>query len=171
MFSRDYVFKEIDGVKIEATVFWKPQSSSAHYGVGMTFPRTLNRLIARLTHFQALGFHGGAFVIGSRYFLPEAEIEYLADAGFVVVSADYRLCPQVALYDVIQDAIDSFAWCKRELPGKLKADAGIEVDGRKIVAFGQSSGGLLALHLVRYPFSHSLLLPNKSNSLRSGRRF
>ncbi|KAK3896516.1 Alpha/Beta hydrolase protein, partial [Staphylotrichum tortipilum] len=110
----------------------KPQARAAPYGI-------------------ALGFHGGGFVIGSRYFIPEAEIAYLAEAGFLVVSADYRLCPQVALYDAIEDAIDAFSWCKTELPAKLSADVGISVDGRKIVAFGQSAGGLLALHLGTLP--------------------
>jgi acetyl esterase/lipase len=78
-----------------------------------------------------------------------AEIEYLANAGFVVVSADYRLCPQVSLFDgPIRDAMDAFAWCKSELPGKLETDAGIEIDSSQIVAWGQSAGALMALYLV-----------------------
>ncbi|KAK3900560.1 Alpha/Beta hydrolase protein [Staphylotrichum tortipilum] len=132
MQSRDYVFKEVDGVKVEATAFWMPRGSAAPYGI-------------------ALGFHGGAFVVGSRHFIPRPEIEHLADAGFVVVSADYRLCPQVSLLEIIQDATDVFEWCKSELPGKLKADGGIDVDPTKTVAFGQSAGGFLALTLGGLP--------------------
>ncbi|KAH6981585.1 Alpha/Beta hydrolase protein [Ilyonectria sp. MPI-CAGE-AT-0026] len=132
MLKKDYIFKEAGDVSIAATAFWKPADTGLPYGI-------------------ALAFHGGGFVMGSRYFIPEVEIEYLCDAHFVVVSADYRLCPQVALRDVIQDAIDAFSWCKLNLPAKLNHDAGIEIDAEKIVAFGQSAGALLALHLGGLP--------------------
>jgi len=85
--------------------------------------------------------------------LPEEQIQYLADAGYVVVSADYRLCPQVSLYEgPIEDAKDAYRWCKSHLPGLLKEGAGINVDGSRIAVFGHSAGGCLALHLVSYDF-------------------
>ncbi|EEU35506.1 uncharacterized protein NECHADRAFT_55522 [Fusarium vanettenii 77-13-4] len=130
MFKRDYVYKEVDGVSVAATVIWKSTLDESPYGIA---------------------FHGGGFVIGSRHFIPEVEIDYLCGAHYVVVSADYRLCPQVPLHHVIQDAVDAFSWCKSDLPARLNNDAGIAVDGQKIVAFGQSAGGLLALHLGGLP--------------------
>lgn len=90
-------------------------------------------------------------MIGSRHFIPGVEIQYLCDANYVVVSADYRLCPQVALCNVVQDAIDAFSWCKSDLPMRLAQEFGIQLNTDKIVTFGQSAGGLLALHLVRTP--------------------
>ncbi|KAF7553254.1 hypothetical protein G7Z17_g3738 [Cylindrodendrum hubeiense] len=132
MLTKDYIFKETDGVSVAATAFWKPTETGIPYGI-------------------ALAFHGGGFVVGSRYFIPNVEIEYLCEGHFVVVSADYRLCPQVALRDAIQDAVDAFSWCKSDLPAKLNRDAGIDIDAKKIVAFGQSAGSLLALHLGGLP--------------------
>lgn len=98
--------------------------------------------------------------------IPEVEIDYLCNRHYVVVSADYRLCPQAALSDIIQDAIDAFSWCKSVLPTKLRHDVGIEVDSARIVAFGQSAGSLLALHLVRKSPSSDCLVPSE-HALRS----
>ncbi|KAJ5513434.1 Alpha/beta hydrolase fold-3 [Penicillium fimorum] len=129
MDSRDYAFKTFgDAEKVYATAHWAKSQTDAPLGI-------------------ALAFHGGGFVVGSRLMLPMEQIEYLANAGFVVVSADYRLCPQVSLYDgPIQDAKDVYAWCKESLPGLLKKDAEIEVDPSRTVVFGHSAGGNLALH-------------------------
>ncbi|KAK7442891.1 hypothetical protein CaCOL14_011109 [Colletotrichum acutatum] len=126
--SKDYVFKEVGETLIQTTAYWKTTNSEEPKGL-------------------ALAFHGGGFVIGSRHSLPEVEVGYLADANFIVVSADYRLCPQVALREVIEDAIDVFSWCKTEFPAKFEADTGLRINARKTVVFGQSAGALLALHL------------------------
>ena len=66
--------------------------------------------------------------------------------GFVVVTPEYRLCPQVSLYDgPIQDAKDSLKWCQEELPALLKEKTGTDVDASRIVTMGHSAGGMLAL--------------------------
>ncbi|CAI7640056.1 unnamed protein product [Penicillium glandicola] len=129
MDSRDYAFKAFgDGDHIYATAHWSKSKADAPLGI-------------------ALAFHGGGFVVGFRKMLPMVQIEYLANAGFVVVSADYRLCPQVPLYDgPIQDAKDAYAWCKDCLPGLLKKDVSLDVDPSRTVVFGHSAGGCLALH-------------------------
>jgi acetyl esterase/lipase len=63
----------------------------------------------------------------------------------VVVTPEYRLCPQVSLYDgPIQDAKDVLRWCQHELPGLLE-NANVQVDSSRIVAMGHSAGGQLAL--------------------------
>ncbi|KAI1381232.1 Alpha/Beta hydrolase protein [Hypoxylon crocopeplum] len=94
-----------------------------------------------------LMFHGGAFVIGSRFMISSQPTRDLVDAGFVVVSADYSLCPQVSLYDgPEQDAKDAYRWCKEKLPSLLAED-GIVVDSTKVMALGYSSGATLALCL------------------------
>jgi acetyl esterase/lipase len=81
--------------------------------------------------------------------LPQEQIQYLTDSGFVVVSADYRLCPQVSLYEgPIQDAKDAYTWCKKSLPGLLKEEAQIEIDSARVVVLGHSAGACLALHTV-----------------------
>lgn len=64
-------------------------------------------------------------MVGSRHFIPEVEIEYLCDTHYVVVSADYRLCPQVALRNVVQDAVDAFSWCQSDLSIKFAKEYGV----------------------------------------------
>lgn len=147
--SQAYPFKSLsEGGYIYATVHWPEGKQDGPYGIGtylffqMT-PSNSNMLVA-------LAFHGGGFVVGSRDMLPQEQIQYLTDSGFVVVSADYRLCPQVSLYDgPIQDAKDAYTWCKQHLPALVKEGAEIEVDPSQTVVFGHSAGGLLALHTVR----------------------
>lgn len=76
-------------------------------------------------------------------------IEDLVAAGFVVVSADYTLCPQLPLYDgPLQDARSVYAWCKTELPAKMAVEH-VKVDPARVVAVGYSAGATLALCLVR----------------------
>lgn len=90
-------------------------------------------------------------MVGSRHFIPEVEIEYLRDAHYVVFfSADCRLCLQTALRNVVQDAADAFSWCKSDLPIKIAEGIRCQLNTEKIVTFGESAGGLLALHLVEH---------------------
>ncbi|KAI1341023.1 Alpha/Beta hydrolase protein [Xylariaceae sp. FL0016] len=127
--SKTLNFKDLsDGQSIPATVHWKDGDSGASKGV-------------------ALVFHGGSFVLGSRLMNPQEHIDDLQDAGFVAVTPDYRLCPQVSLYEgPEQDARDAFRWCKSQLP-RLMASEGVTIDPSKIVALGYSAGGTLALCL------------------------
>lgn len=80
--------------------------------------------------------------------IPASQIKVLVDMGFVVVTPEYRLCPQVSLYDgPIEDTKDCFLWAKQELPGLLGKE-GVSVDPTSVVAIGYSCGGNLVLHLV-----------------------
>jgi acetyl esterase/lipase len=91
-------------------------------------------------------FHAGGFVMGTTKMIPERQVANLVGRGFVVVTPEYRLCPQVSLYEgPIQDAKDVYRWCQEELPGLLKEAKGVEVDASRIVAMGHSAGGQLAL--------------------------
>jgi acetyl esterase/lipase len=90
-------------------------------------------------------FHAGGFVLGSTDMIPKSQIGYLVGKGFVVVTPEYRLCPQVSLYDgPIQDAKDVYRWCQEDLPALLK-ERTINVDASRIGVMGHSAGGLLAL--------------------------
>ncbi|USP79377.1 hypothetical protein yc1106_06651 [Curvularia clavata] len=135
MQSKDYYFKQVDDSHIGATVHWKPtedETVTQKYGI-------------------CLAFHGGGFVVGSRHMIPNTEVHYLCDRNYVVVSVDYRLCPQIGLREVIQDGVDAFSWCQTDLPSIIRDDAGIELDVDRIVVLGQSAGSLLALHLGSLP--------------------
>lgn len=92
-------------------------------------------------------FHAGGFVLGSTAMIPKRHIDYLVATGFVVIAPEYRLCPQVSLYEgPIQDAKDVYRWCQEKLPTELEQHAaGVAVDVSRIGVMGQSAGGLLAL--------------------------
>ncbi|KAH7089991.1 alpha beta-hydrolase [Paraphoma chrysanthemicola] len=125
------------------TLTWKTDASAgpipAHVHnstTAMTGPRPI-----------ALIFHAGGFVLGSSVMIPRSQISYLAQRGFVIVVPEYRLCPQVSLYEgPIQDAKDVLVWCREELPALLRQEnVEIEIDTTKVVAMGHSAGGHLAL--------------------------
>lgn len=91
-------------------------------------------------------FHAGGFVLGTADLIPKNQIAILVESGFVVIAPEYRLCPQVSLYDgPIQDAKDILRWCQTKLPTLLKDVTSVEADATRIVAMGHSAGGLLAL--------------------------
>lgn len=46
------------------------------------------------------------------------------------------------------DALDAYKWSQTKVPELLLNDAGIEVDGSRVVTFGQSCGATLALLMV-----------------------
>ncbi|KAF2098488.1 alpha/beta-hydrolase [Rhizodiscina lignyota] len=96
----------------------------------------------------ALTIHAGGFVLGKRDTIAPQWIKALTDRDFVVVSIDYRLCPQISLYDgPIQDTRDAYQWCRGRLPDIVKSDVGVELDGNRIVALGWSAGGHLSMML------------------------
>jgi acetyl esterase/lipase len=81
--------------------------------------------------------------------LPRDQSEKLLDLGFVVVSANYRLAPTVTVFEgPVKDALDAYEWSRAKLPGLLLEDAHIKADGSRIVTFGHSCGGTLALLTV-----------------------
>lgn len=99
-----------------------------------------------LTTISALVFHAGGFVLGDTDLIPRNQIAGLVARGFVVVTPEYRLCPQLSLYDgPIQDAKDVYKWCQQSL-AKLMKSVDVHVDSSRIVAMGHSAGAQLALN-------------------------
>lgn len=77
--------------------------------------------------------------------VPETQINFLVDRGFIVVVPEYRLCPQTSVLEgPVQDAKDVLAWCQETLPSTMTAKH-VRADPEKIVAMGHSAGGMLAL--------------------------
>ncbi|KFY86576.1 hypothetical protein V500_07539 [Pseudogymnoascus sp. VKM F-4518 (FW-2643)] len=133
MASHEYIFKEVGDARIAADV---------HYVKGNTGAK----------HPIALYFHGGNFTVGSKELLSKNYIERLLELGFVVISANYRLCPTTTVYDgPVSDTLDAYRWAQNTLPGLLKRDSGIDVDGTEIVVLGHSCGGTLALLTAGLP--------------------
>lgn len=107
------------------------------------------------TKHEALYFHGGGYIVGSRAMLPAPHIEALNEGGFISVSSDYRLGPTISVLDgPVSDAVAAYDWTQNELPQLLERDHGIRVDGNNIVTLGHSCGGGLALLMVSISLSN-----------------
>lgn len=87
-------------------------------------------------------------MVGSSEIVPKPQIEYLASKNFAVVVPNYRLAPQVTAKRAFADSEEAYEWATSKLPSILKSDHSIELDESKVVAYGHSSGGTLALHMA-----------------------
>ena len=64
----------------------------------------------------------------------------------MIVAADYRLMPESSGLDIMEDLSDFWTWVREGLQGHLsKARPEIEADLEKIIAYGESAGGTLAI--------------------------
>lgn len=96
----------------------------------------------------ALMIHGGSHVLFSRKDIRPCQTRLLLNAGFLPVSLDHRLCPEVTLAaGPMADVCDALYWARHTLPAIDLGDASIQVDGERVVVVGWSSGGQLAMSL------------------------
>ncbi len=87
----------------------------------------------------AVWIHGGALIMGRRQGVPQPLMDRLIEAGFTVVSIDYRLAPETKLAAIIEDVEDAFAWIRGQGPDLFRADPD------RIAVLGSSAGGYLTL--------------------------
>jgi len=83
--------------------------------------------------------HGGALIMGHRDNLRPYQRDVYLNAGYQVVSIDYRLAPETKLPAIIEDIEDAFRWVRAAGPKLFSADA------ERIAAVGHSAGGYLTL--------------------------
>jgi acetyl esterase/lipase len=83
--------------------------------------------------------HGGALIMGSRDGPPKRLLDLCRTQGYVLVSLDYRLAPEVKLPAIAEDVEDAFRWLRSQGPKLFHADAD------KLVVAGGSAGGYLTL--------------------------
>jgi acetyl esterase/lipase len=83
--------------------------------------------------------HGGALINGSRTSVPKRLLDLCRAAGFVLVSLDYRLAPEVKLPAIIADVEEAFRWLRGAGPKVL------HIDPDRMVVAGGSAGGYLTL--------------------------
>jgi acetyl esterase/lipase len=82
--------------------------------------------------------HGGALIWGGRNSLPKEQLEFYLNAGYSVLSIDYRLAPETKLYEITEDIKDAIIWVQNN-------DIQLQIDPKKIFVIGHSAGGYLAL--------------------------
>ncbi|KJZ75225.1 hypothetical protein HIM_05419 [Hirsutella minnesotensis 3608] len=122
------VYKETDGIQIHADVFFPKRSTSPRMPI-------------------ALMIHGGGHMTLSRKAIRPFQTLHLLSNGFLPVSIDYRLCPEVSLIDgPFADVRDAYQWARVKLPD-IARQRGFDLDASKIVVVGWSSGGHLAMSL------------------------
>lgn len=83
---KEYVFKIINE-KLDLKACIHPHSTSHPKGV-------------------ILYFHGGGFVYGSKYDLPKHHLDMITQAGYSIMSFDYRLAPEASFDLILEDVLD-----------------------------------------------------------------
>jgi acetyl esterase/lipase len=83
--------------------------------------------------------HGGALIMGSRSDIDRRVKKHALDAGYVLVSLDYRLAPETQLPQIIEDLEDACHWIRRDGPRLF------QIDPTRIAVVGGSAGGYLTL--------------------------
>jgi acetyl esterase/lipase len=83
--------------------------------------------------------HGGALIMGSRTSVPDRLLKLCRTDGYVLVSLDYRLAPEVKLPAIIEDVQDAFRWLNERGPQLF------HIDPERMVVTGGSAGGYLTL--------------------------
>ena len=83
--------------------------------------------------------HGGALIMGGREGVNGRVKKMFLDAGYVIVSIDYRLAPETKLPAIIEDVEDAFKWIREKGPDLF------HIDSNRIAVLGGSAGGYLTL--------------------------
>lgn len=84
----------------------------------------------------------------SRKDIRPAQTQLLLEKGFLPVSLDHRLCPEVSLLEgPMVDVCDALHWARETLPN-LHPYSNWDLDGSRVVVVGWSSGGQLAMSLA-----------------------
>ena len=83
--------------------------------------------------------HGGALIMGSRSWLNPIQAQKYLDAGYTIISIDYRLAPQAKLHQILEDLDDAYRWVRVDGPKLFR------IDPNRIAVVGHSAGGYLAL--------------------------
>jgi acetyl esterase/lipase len=83
--------------------------------------------------------HGGALINGNRNSVPSQLLDLCRTEGYVLVSLDYRLAPEVKLPAIIEDVQEAFRWLRKQGPKTL------HIDPDRLVVTGGSAGGYLTL--------------------------
>jgi acetyl esterase/lipase len=81
--------------------------------------------------------HGGALIAGNRVKPKQRVSEPLLEAGYVIVSIDYRLAPETKLPGILEDLEDAYAWVHRWGPELFHGKTD------RLIVMGGSAGGYL----------------------------
>lgn len=80
--------------------------------------------------------------------------------GFLPISIDYRLCPEVSVLDSVKDVCEALKWAREGLPSLDLGVPSLHVSGEKVAVIGWSTGGTLALQLGYMSISYGIQPPD-----------
>jgi acetyl esterase/lipase len=86
-----------------------------------------------------LWFHGGALIMGKRGDISPEQLDMYLNAGYTVITIDYRLAPETKIEGIIQDVQDACKWVREKGPELLN------IDPDRMAVIGHSAGGYLTL--------------------------
>jgi acetyl esterase/lipase len=69
-----------------------------------------------------LWIHGGALIFSDRGSVRQHQLHRYLQAGYVVVSIDYRLAPETKLPEIIEDLQDAHRWVREKGPELFRID-------------------------------------------------
>ncbi|KAI1746716.1 hypothetical protein F4782DRAFT_544916 [Xylaria castorea] len=109
----------------------------------------------------ALMIHGGGHVMLSRKDVRPGQVRTLIDYGFLPVSVDYRLCPEVNIRDgPMTDIADALAWVQSDRSLRYLHTTGVIPDTKRLVVVGWSTGGTLGLQTGWTATEHGIRPPS-----------
>lgn len=110
-----------------------------------------------------IDIHGGAFMLGHSGMVSIPQINDCLERGWIVLVPNHRLCPGVNILNgPMQDIRDLLSWVyDGHLNTYLAEQGSHRADLENVAAFGTSSGGHLALSLVRSPKIQIIVTANK----------
>jgi len=117
MEKQTYTFKVAEKCRIQADV----------YGISSDEVRPV-----------IIWIHGGALILGHRGNINQHQLEIYLNAGYTVISIDYRLAPETKLKYIIEDIQDAHSWVRGG------ADL-LRIDPDRMAVIGCSAGGYLTL--------------------------
>lgn len=106
---------------------------------GLEILADVHRTAGDLIRPVAVWIHGGALIMGRRESVPRLLRNRLVEAGFAVVSIDYRLAPETRLPAIIEDVEGAFAWIRGQGRALFRGD------GDRVAVLGASAGGYLTM--------------------------
>lgn len=118
------VFKTIGSPELELNVYWREHSRGAPVPIY---------------------FHGnGSPLQGARWDIPQHMYDGISKWKYTLVSADYRLAPQVGIQEIFEDVEDCIKFVRdpQGLAASLPANT---MDSMRLAVAGSGGGGYLAL--------------------------
>jgi acetyl esterase/lipase len=123
-----YVYKKVKNCEIKADIYWENLED---------LDEDIEVFNGKLT--ILVWIHGGGLIGGHRNNIKNDQLFWYLNAGYALISIDYRLAPETKLPEIIQDLKDAFVWIRTD----VKENYPFNTD--KIGVIGHSAGGYLTL--------------------------